>query len=200
MNFKEAIEKYIGEHEGGKYNKVYLDSVKIITIGIGFNLKKPGAKERIETLGVSYDNLCAGSIALTDAHIFQLFREDIEQAKKDAKAFFFKFNDLSDVRKVILIDMAFNLGLTNLSGFKKFLAALNKQDWNNAADEMVNSKWYQQVGKRGRHNVFSMRNDKIYPDLRISIDEPTVTTTQSSMWFHDPHKVAGAVVTVKYRP
>ena len=44
--------------------------------------------------------------------------------------------------------MWFNLGLTRLLGFKKFLAALEAEDWDRAAEEMLDSKWAVQVGPR----------------------------------------------------
>jgi GH24 family phage-related lysozyme (muramidase) len=54
---------------------------------------------------------------------------------------------ISPIRERALINMAFNLGY-RLSGFKKFLAAVNAEDWETAAKEMMDSKWAQQVGDR----------------------------------------------------
>jgi lysozyme len=44
--------------------------------------------------------------------------------------------------------MCFNLGLTRLLGFKKFLAAMEAGDWKTAGVEMLDSKWARQVGVR----------------------------------------------------
>ena len=44
--------------------------------------------------------------------------------------------------------MCFNLGLGKLKGFKKFLRAMSTQVWNVAAEEMLDSKWANQVGER----------------------------------------------------
>ena len=44
--------------------------------------------------------------------------------------------------------MCFNLGYPRLSKFKKFLAAARNEDWETAADEMMDSKWATQVGDR----------------------------------------------------
>ena len=35
---------------------------------------------------------------------------------------------------------------------------VDNQDWNGAADEMVDSRWYRQVGKRAERLVERMRN------------------------------------------
>ena len=44
--------------------------------------------------------------------------------------------------------MCFNLGLSRLLGFKKFLAAMEVADWDKAGKEMLDSKWSRQVGPR----------------------------------------------------
>lgn len=53
----------------------------------------------------------------------------------------------NQVRARALVNMAFNLGY-RLAGFKKFLAAVNANDWATAGAEMMDSKWAQQVGAR----------------------------------------------------
>ena len=44
--------------------------------------------------------------------------------------------------------MCFNLGYPRLSKFKNFLAAMQENDFETAAVEMMDSKWANQVGKR----------------------------------------------------
>ena len=44
--------------------------------------------------------------------------------------------------------MSFNLGITRLLKFKKFLTALEVKNWDNAAVEMMDSRWAKQVGPR----------------------------------------------------
>ena len=54
--------------------------------------------------------------------------------------------------------MMFNLGYSRLSRFRKMKAAVLKRDWATAADEMVDSAWYGQVGRRSRDLVRRMRS------------------------------------------
>jgi lysozyme len=54
--------------------------------------------------------------------------------------------------------MCFNLGYPRLSKFKGMKAAVEEADWNRAADEMVDSKWYQQVPNRARRLEKRMRS------------------------------------------
>ena len=54
--------------------------------------------------------------------------------------------------------MAFNLGLTKLNKFKEMRKALMQNDYNKAADEMIDSNWYKQVKTRGPRTVSLMRS------------------------------------------
>ena len=54
--------------------------------------------------------------------------------------------------------MMFNMGLTRLSKFKGMKRGVDAKDWNAAADEMVDSRWYNQVTNRAKRLVDRMRN------------------------------------------
>lgn len=58
------------------------------------------------------------------------------------------FKDLSEARQGVLIDMAYNLGLTGLLRFEKMWYALSEGDYKWAAYEMLDSRWSRQVGTR----------------------------------------------------
>jgi lysozyme len=47
-----------------------------------------------------------------------------------------------------MINMAFNLGFAGMMKFKKMIAAIEKKDFEQAATEMLNSRWADQVGER----------------------------------------------------
>jgi lysozyme len=53
--------------------------------------------------------------------------------------------------------MAFNLGRSRLGKFKKMIEAVNEGDYEKAAEEMIDSKWYHQVGNRSIELVEIMR-------------------------------------------
>jgi lysozyme len=59
------------------------------------------------------------------------------------------WDNLSDTRKRAIADLAYNLGQPRLSKFTNFLQAMNSGDYDKAAIELKNSKWYSQVGRRG---------------------------------------------------
>jgi lysozyme len=54
--------------------------------------------------------------------------------------------------------MAFNLGINRLVKFRKMLEALGKQDYQAAADQMLDSLWVEQVGDRAKRLADLMRN------------------------------------------
>ena len=53
--------------------------------------------------------------------------------------------------------MMFNMGRPRLSKFKGMKRGVDARDWNAAADEMVDSRWYRQVTKRADRLVQRMR-------------------------------------------
>jgi len=147
---QETLTEMIGRHEG-KRNWMYPDTKGIPTIGIGFNLTKGGAQEKIESLGLPYREVLKGTVGLTDAQIYRLFEEDLQTATEDAIAYMGRkeFEALDPKAQGILIDMAM-MGRPNLMEFKKMKQALEKEDYHEAARQMAKSPWYRQVKSRGK--------------------------------------------------
>lgn len=56
--------------------------------------------------------------------------------------------DLDEARRGVIYNMAFNLGVGGLLGFRKTLEHVQQGEWALAAIEMLNSQWAQQVGPR----------------------------------------------------
>ena len=67
---------------------------------------------------------------------------------------------LSPVRQAVLIDMVFNLGWSRFSAFTKLREALRSGWYRLAADEMVDSAWYRQVGNRSKRLTGMMAMDR----------------------------------------
>ena len=51
----------------------------------------------------------------------------------------------------------FNLGRPRLSKFAGMKRGVDSKDWDAAADEMVDSRWYRQVGPRAERLVERVR-------------------------------------------
>ena len=57
-------------------------------------------------------------------------------------------NDIERVKSELSANMCFNLGLSRLRGFVKALEAMSRQQFDNAAEEFLDSRWASQVGQR----------------------------------------------------
>ena len=67
------------------------------------------------------------------------------------------YHYLDEVRQMVLINMGFNLGIDGLMKFRRMWAALIVEDYENAAKEMLSSRWARQVGSRADELAEQMR-------------------------------------------
>ena len=116
-------------HEGMKTH-AYKCSEGKITVGVGRNIDKQGG------------------IGLSEDEIEYLLQNDIERVIVELSSEYEWFSYLDDVRKDVMINIAFNLGITRLRGFKKALAAMESGDYKTASTEFLDSRWAKQVGGR----------------------------------------------------
>jgi lysozyme len=77
----------------------------------------------------------------------KLLNHDIATALAQCESFDW-FYTLNDVRKRVIINMVFNLGVGGVSKFKKMIEAIKMGDYLAAGNEMIDSKWFDQVGDR----------------------------------------------------
>lgn len=120
----EKLKRSLTLHEGRK-NHPYVDTVGKITIGVGYNLTDRG---------------------LDDKWIDDQLIKDIEYFYGQLSRYDW-FNQLNEDRKIVLIDMSF-MGVKKLLTFKKLIAALEQKNYQEAANEMMNSIWAKQVKQR----------------------------------------------------
>jgi len=81
----------------------------------------------------------------------------VEVAYSDACAIFLNLDSQPTNVQRVCVNMAFNLGRNRLSKFKNMITAVNEGNYSKAADEMIDSKWYGQVGNRSKELVELMR-------------------------------------------
>ena len=86
-----------------------------------------------------------------------LLSNDIKRVEAELDATFPWAKSLDEVRRAVMLDMLFNLGLGRYRGFRKHLAALQRGDFQAAATEMIDSLWYRQVKSRGVRLVNMIR-------------------------------------------
>lgn len=71
------------------------------------------------------------------------------------------YKEASFVTKTILINLAFNMGLKGLLGFRNTLQFISQKEYGSASHNMTLSLWYKQVGNRAKELVERMRTQQI---------------------------------------
>ena len=113
-------------HEGVEH-KLYECTAGYLTIGVGRNIEERG---------------------LSDDEIDYLLNNDVNIATDELVAAFDWYADLDPIRQRVVVDMVFNLGMPRFKQFQNMIAAIEAGDWMEASDEMMDSRWAQQVGLR----------------------------------------------------
>ena len=106
------------------------------------------------TIGVGHD---IADVGLNDACIDFILGEDICSAAADLDHNIPWWRLLDPVRQRVLLNMAFNLGWPKFSQFARLFSAVNQHRWDDAALEMIASRWAVQVGDRAKRLETMMR-------------------------------------------
>ena len=125
------------KYDEGCVSEVYEDHLGYATFGVGHLIKKSDP-EFGKDVGT----------AIPEERVTECFNEDIDIVCEELDRNLPWWRGLTDNRRRILANMCFNLGYPRLSGFKNFLGALKDEDWEKAAEEMMDSRWANQVGPR----------------------------------------------------
>ena len=149
---RSIILESLKRHEGYRQT-AYADSVGILTIGYGRNL---------DDVGVSRDEAA------------MLLENDVTKAIAECLQAWPWLSGLDDVRSAVIVEMAVNLGVPRLKGFKKMLghvergvaakdAGTAQAAFASAAVEGLDSKWRAQVGARAYRLMQQLASGKIPP-------------------------------------
>lgn len=125
-------------HEGLRL-KPYRDTKGKLTIGVGRNL---------DDVGITRDEALL------------LLNNDLVRVRREVERAFPWFSRLNPVRKNVVLNMVFNLGLPRFRGFTKTITAIEAKDWERAAREMLESRWAKQVGRRAQELAAMMKEGK----------------------------------------
>jgi len=141
----EQLRKEIEADEGCRYD-IYLDHLGYPTFGIGHLISETDPEYGAE-VGTS----------VSETRVIQAFNTDMGIVLDDCNTLYEDFETLPEEVQHIIANMMFNMGRPRLSKFKGMKAGVDARDWNKAADEMVDSRWYQQVTNRAQRLVDRMR-------------------------------------------
>ena len=130
------------EEDEGRIDHIYLDSEKNPTCGVG--------------------HLLAVGSKVPPAAVQAFLKQDFQIALADYLSLVRLYNfSLDPIRRAVLINMLFNMGLTRVRKFVLMIKALQAEDWAWAAEEMVDSRWYRQTKNRAKRLVKMMREGEV---------------------------------------
>jgi lysozyme len=141
----ENLRKELELDEGVKY-EIYNDHLGYATFGIG-HLVIDSDPEHGQEIGTT----------VSKDRVIEAFNKDVQIVLADCEQLYYGFNVLPEEVQLIIANMMFNMGRPRLSKFKGMKAGVDSQDWNKAADEMIDSAWYRQVPNRAGRLVKRMR-------------------------------------------
>jgi lysozyme len=125
-------------HEGLRL-KAYRDHLGLLTVGVGYCIDKRGIKPLEAVIGRKFDG------QLTREEAYALLDADIDRFEAGCLKNWKHYANLDEVRQRVCLDMAFNMGYGALA-FKKTIALVEKKRFVEAGNEMMNSKWSDDVG------------------------------------------------------
>ena len=144
MNVQKLKEQL--EIDEGIVYEIYLDHLGYPTFGIGHLVLKSDPEYGSET-----------GTPVSRERSTEAFESDIDAVLRDCNTLYSEFTYLPEEVQQIIANMMFNLGRPRLSKFVGMKRGVDTKDWNAAADEMVDSRWYRQVGARAERLVARMR-------------------------------------------
>lgn len=115
----------------------YTDTTGHLSVGIGRNLVDRG-------------------ISFLEA--VTLLENDISYVIERLTSLLPYFNDLDEMRQIVLINMCFNLGVQGLLKFEKMLEFCKNNDFEKASEEILDSEAAEQNPNRYKRLAFIMKN------------------------------------------
>ena len=141
----EKLREQLKIDEGCVY-EIYNDHLGYPTFGFG-HLVRESDPENGSPIGTK----------VSEDKVANAFDDDIGIVLSDCNKLYPDFEDLPEEAQQIIANMMFNLGRARLSKFVGMKRGGDAKAWNRAADEMVDSRWYAQVGRRAERLVNRMR-------------------------------------------
>ena len=142
----EQLREQLEIDEGCIY-EIYLDHLGLKTVGIG-HLCRDSEPEYDLPLGAK----------ISEDRCTELFEQDIQTVIMDCKKIYADWDHLPDEIQQICANMMFNLGYPRYSKFRKKIQAVIDGNWVEAANQMVDSRWYTQVPNRAKRLAERMRS------------------------------------------
>ena len=141
MELTDILTAHLIREEGFR-SHAYVDSLGFLTIGIGrlIDQRKDGS-------------------GLTREEAEYLLANDIKRVTAQLDVSLPWWDELSDVRRAVLVSMAFQMGVGGLLTFTNTLRHIRQGNYFEASVSMFDSKWARQTPNRAIRLAAAMRSD-----------------------------------------
>lgn len=123
---------FIKEEEGFR-EKPYLDTLGVPTFGIGFTY-------------------------ITEEEADWILAKRLSEIETELRVKYRWYDNLNATRQDVMISMVYQLGFGGIAKFKKFIAAMERKDYDTAAVEMLDSLWARQTPNRAKRQAYMIKN------------------------------------------
>ena len=134
------MKEQIKRHEG-EVLEVYEDSLGYLTLGVGHLIQKSDP-EYGQPAGTPV------SQEVVDMYYADDFDKHVDETIHVCENNNIVFDALPESIQHVLVNMCFNLGANRLGKFRNMLYAVSTSDWKEMANQMEDSRWFGQVGRR----------------------------------------------------
>ena len=141
----EQLRKELEADEGCKH-ETYMCTQNKVTGGIGHMITEWDDKKYLEV-----------GVEIPEEQVKAWFDKDIETVLSDCELLYDDFDHLPEDAQLIIANMMFNLGYPRLKKFVKMKAAIDQRDWNEAANQVIDSNYYRQLPNRAGRLVKRIR-------------------------------------------
>ncbi len=115
---------------------IYTDKTGHLTIGYGYNLSV-----------YSYE-----SERITKPQVYRLLTDILKENHKTLLSYGW-YKNLDAMRRMVILDLSYNLGLSGLFKFKQFIKAIEDKNYALAVEWLQKSPYFNQVRKRASRNM-----------------------------------------------
>ncbi|GHR25058.1 glycoside hydrolase family protein [Helicobacter pylori] len=115
---------------------IYTDKTRHPTIGYGYNLSV-----------YSYE-----SKRITKPQAYGLLTDILKENHKALLSYGW-YKNLDAMRRMVILDLSYNLGLSGLFKFKQFIKAIEDKNYALAVERLQKSPYFNQVRKRASRNM-----------------------------------------------
>lgn len=132
MDIENTVKGWLRKEEGLR-TEPYLDTRKILTFGYGFTY-------------------------ITENEAEYMLEQRVRELQNNLNRYLSNNKImLDDFRRAVLIDMSYQLGWNGCLSFKKMWESIKNKDYNEAANQMIDSNWHRQTRDRCSRLARKMR-------------------------------------------